>query len=56
MSCQTGKNAAMAAAVGWPDGDIVGTGLEGHGYPHPVKFIDVVYVAQAELIDREAPD
>jgi pimeloyl-ACP methyl ester carboxylesterase len=43
-------------AVPWPAGDTVGIGLEGYPYPHPVNYLDVTHVAQAEWIDRQAPD
>ena len=43
-------------AVRWPDGDTLGIGLEGYPYPHPVHYLDVTHVAQADWIDRQAPD
>jgi pimeloyl-ACP methyl ester carboxylesterase len=43
-------------AVPWPDGDILGIGLEGYPYPHSVHYLDVTHVAQADWIDRQAPD
>jgi pimeloyl-ACP methyl ester carboxylesterase len=43
-------------AVPFPDGDILGIGLEGYPYPHPVQYLDVTHVAQADWIDRAAPD
>jgi pimeloyl-ACP methyl ester carboxylesterase len=43
-------------AVPWPDGDTLGIGLEGYPYPHPVQYLDVTHVAQADWIDRQAPD
>jgi pimeloyl-ACP methyl ester carboxylesterase len=43
-------------AVPWPDGDTLGIGLEGYPYPHPVRYLDVTHVAQADWIDRQAPD
>jgi pimeloyl-ACP methyl ester carboxylesterase len=43
-------------AVPWPDGDTLGIGLESYPYPHPVHFLDVTHVAQADWIDRQAPD
>jgi pimeloyl-ACP methyl ester carboxylesterase len=43
-------------AVPWPDGDILGIGLESYPYPHPVHYLDVTHVAQADWIDRHAPD
>ncbi len=43
-------------AVPFPDGDILGIGLEGYPYPHPVQYLDVTHVAQADWIDRQAPD
>jgi pimeloyl-ACP methyl ester carboxylesterase len=43
-------------AVPWPDGDTLGIGLEGYPYPHPVHYLDVTHVAQADWIDRQAPD
>jgi pimeloyl-ACP methyl ester carboxylesterase len=43
-------------AVPWPDGDILGIGLESYPYPHPVQYLDVTHVAQADWIDRQAPD
>ena len=42
--------------VPWPDGDTLGIGLEGYRYPHPVHYLDVTHVAQADWIDRQAPD
>ena len=43
-------------AVPWPDADTLGIGLEGYPYPHPVRCLDVTHVAQADWIDRQAPD
>ena len=43
-------------AVPWPDGDTLGIGLESYPYPHPVHYLDVTHVAQADWIDRQAPD
>jgi pimeloyl-ACP methyl ester carboxylesterase len=43
-------------AVPWPDGDTLGIGMEGYPYPHPVHYLDVTHVAQADWIDRQAPD
>jgi pimeloyl-ACP methyl ester carboxylesterase len=43
-------------AVPWPGGDTLGIGLEGYPYPHPVHYLDVTHVAQADWIDRQAPD
>jgi pimeloyl-ACP methyl ester carboxylesterase len=43
-------------AVPWPDVDILGIGLESYPYPHPVQYLDVTHVAQADWIDRQAPD
>src|SRR5271156_6574443 len=43
-------------AVPWPDGDTLGIGLESYPYPHPVQYLDVTHVAQADWIDREVPD
>jgi len=43
-------------AVPWPDGDTLGIGLEGYPYPHPVHYLDVTHVAQADWIDRQVPD
>jgi pimeloyl-ACP methyl ester carboxylesterase len=43
-------------AVPWPDSDTLGIGLEGYPYPHPVRYLDVTHVAQADWIDRQAPD
>ncbi|MGA7054446.1 MAG: alpha/beta fold hydrolase, partial [Mycobacterium sp.] len=43
-------------AVPWPDGDILGIGLESYPYPYPVQYLDVTHVAQADWIDRQAPD
>ncbi len=43
-------------AVPWPDGDTLGIGLESYPYPHPVQYLDVTHVAQADWIDRQAPD
>ncbi|MEM6105322.1 alpha/beta hydrolase [Mycobacterium sp. 050272] len=43
-------------AIPWPSGDALGIGLEGYPYPHPVHYLDVTHVAQAEWIDRQAPD
>jgi pimeloyl-ACP methyl ester carboxylesterase len=42
--------------VPWPAGDILGVGLEGYPYPHPVQFLDVKHVAEAAWIDRPAQD
>jgi pimeloyl-ACP methyl ester carboxylesterase len=43
-------------AVPWPDGDTLGIGLESYPYPHLVQYLDVTHVAQADWIDRQAPD
>jgi pimeloyl-ACP methyl ester carboxylesterase len=43
-------------AVPWPDGDTLGIGMEGYAYPHPVQYLDVTHIAQADWIDRPAPD
>jgi hypothetical protein len=43
-------------AVPWPEGDTLGIGLESYPYPHPVHYLDVTHVAQADWIDRQAPD
>jgi pimeloyl-ACP methyl ester carboxylesterase len=43
-------------AVALPDGDILGIGLESYPYPHPVQYLDVTHVAQADWIDRQAPE
>ena len=43
-------------AVPWPNGDILGIGLEGYPYPQPVYYADVTHVAQADWIDRQAPE
>jgi pimeloyl-ACP methyl ester carboxylesterase len=43
-------------AVPWPDGDILGIGMEGYPYPHPVRYLDVTHIAQATWLDRQAPD
>jgi pimeloyl-ACP methyl ester carboxylesterase len=43
-------------AVPWPDADTLGIGLESYPYPHPVRYLDVTHVAQADWIDRQAPD
>jgi pimeloyl-ACP methyl ester carboxylesterase len=43
-------------AVPWPDDDILGIGLENYPYPYPVHYLDVTHVAQADWIDRQAPD
>jgi pimeloyl-ACP methyl ester carboxylesterase len=43
-------------AIPWPDGDILGIGLESYPYPHPIHYLDVTHVAQADWIDRPAPD
>ena len=44
------------SAVPWPDGDTLGIGLESYPYPHPVHYLDVTHVAQANWIDRQAPE
>lgn len=51
-----GRSAAAAPAVPWPAADVLGIGLEGYPYPHPVRYLDVTHVAQAEWIGRPAPD
>jgi pimeloyl-ACP methyl ester carboxylesterase len=43
-------------AVPWPAGDTVGIGLEGYPYPHPVQYLEVTHLAEADWIDRRAPD
>ena len=43
-------------AVPFPEGDVLGIGLESYPYPHPVQYLDVTHVAQADWIDRRAPD
>jgi pimeloyl-ACP methyl ester carboxylesterase len=43
-------------AVPFPDGDILGIGLEGYPYPYPVQYLDVTHVAEAAWIDRQVPD
>src|ERR1700684_752889 len=42
--------------VPWPAGDTLGIGLESYPYPHPVHYLDVTHVAQADWMDRHAPD
>jgi pimeloyl-ACP methyl ester carboxylesterase len=42
--------------VPWPAGDILGIGLEGYPYPRPVHYLDVTHIAQADWIDRQAPE
>jgi pimeloyl-ACP methyl ester carboxylesterase len=54
--CHRGENAAEAPVVPWPDGDVLGIGLEGYRYPHPVRFLDVDHIAQADWIDRQVED
>jgi pimeloyl-ACP methyl ester carboxylesterase len=41
--------------IPWPADNILGIGLETYPYPHPVHYLDVTHVAQADWIDREAP-
>ncbi|OBG76185.1 MULTISPECIES: alpha/beta fold hydrolase [unclassified Mycobacterium] len=55
--CHGGPAAPSAAApaVPWPGADVLGIGLEGYPYPHPVRYLDVTHVAQADWIDRPAP-
>jgi pimeloyl-ACP methyl ester carboxylesterase len=56
--CHTAPPAPSAEdpVIPWPAGDILGIGLEGYPYPHPVQYLDVTHVAQADWIDRQAPD
>jgi pimeloyl-ACP methyl ester carboxylesterase len=43
--------------VPWPDGNtILGIGMEGYPYPHQVHYLDVTHIAQADWIERPAPD
>jgi pimeloyl-ACP methyl ester carboxylesterase len=56
--CHTTPAGTRAAepAVPWPNGDVLGIGLEGYPYPYPVQYLDVTHVAQAPWIDRQAPE
>src|ERR1700733_10790232 len=42
--------------VPWPAGDTLGIGLEGYPYPHPVRYLEVTHLAEADWIDRRASD
>lgn len=42
--------------VQWPAGDTLGIGLEGYPYPHPVQYLEVTHLAEADWIDRRASD
>jgi pimeloyl-ACP methyl ester carboxylesterase len=42
--------------VPWPAGDTLGVGLEGYPYPHPVQYLDLMHLAEADWIQRSAPD
>ncbi len=43
--------------VPWPDANtILGIGMEGYPYPRQVHYLDVTHVAQADWIDRQAPE
>jgi pimeloyl-ACP methyl ester carboxylesterase len=42
--------------IPWPADDLLGIGLESYPYPHPVHYLDVTHIAQADWIDRQAPD
>jgi pimeloyl-ACP methyl ester carboxylesterase len=42
--------------VPWPAGDTLGIGLEGYPYPHPVQYLEVTHLAEADWIDRRASD
>jgi pimeloyl-ACP methyl ester carboxylesterase len=57
--CHRAPPAAPSAedpVIPWPAEDTLGIGLEGYPYPHPVQYLDVTHVAQADWIDRQAPD
>jgi hypothetical protein len=34
--------------VPWPAGDTLGIGLEGYPYPHPVQYLDLMHLAEAD--------
>ncbi|QNI06044.1 alpha/beta fold hydrolase [Mycobacterium kubicae] len=55
-ACHPGGPGEGAPAVPWPAGDALGIGLENYPYPHPVQYLDVTHIAQADWIDRPAPD